>query len=74
MWSLLKAIIMSIFILGVFHFSYNYIKTNYLNIHITEPTFDQQSIMNEIQDNLNRKSKMENDLLDYALSEVDKTT
>ena len=74
MWSILKAIIMSIFILGVFHFSYNYIKTNYLNIHIAEPTFDQQSIMNEIQDNLNRKSKMENELLDYALSEVDKTT
>lgn len=73
MWSILKAIVISIIIIGVFHFSYNYIKNNYLNIHTNEPIFNEQSIINEIQDNLNKKSKMENDLLDYALSEADKT-
>ena len=39
-----------------------------------KPSFDEVTIMNEITENLNRKSKMETDLLDYALSEVDKTT
>ena len=73
MWSIIKAIFISIIIISVIHYGKIYVMSNFLKVS-NKPTFDEKSIIDEIHDNLNRKSKIESDLLEHALSEVDKTT
>ena len=73
MWSILNASFISIIVISIIHFGKIYIMSNFLKAP-NKPSFDEVTIMNELTENLNRKSKMETDLLDYALSEVDKTT
>jgi hypothetical protein len=73
MWSIIKAILISIIIIAVLHYGKIHVMSNFLKVS-NKPTFDEKSIMDEIHDNLNRKSKIESDLLEHALSEVDKTT